>query len=786
MSLAKRKELLPGRNVCSEYPAINCDDALMTGNGSHRAEILGDPCSEQIFFSHELLYEPIWKNTPDPPDLTAIMPDLRKSLLAGNFQEAAALTDAEQRRQGAELIIVPGGDTYPARSLRVHRAFGMALNQQFAHSPVSYLRYLDLLNGECVVRWDTPQGAWRRGVFASFSKQAVFQRVTAPGRGLLNLDLTFLMPGEIPGKLEHPELCDIRLTIAGDMAVLSCAYCPEYGNKGYIAGIRIIRTGGTARAEGNRLRIENADALLLITRIVKYESDFNFGLAESLQRELYAISGDYEAMLAENRSALGGRMERSGISLSEGDAWAMSAEELIREQHSCKEFSAGLLEKLYDMGRFFQIVYTGSMPPSFGQHNINTNLQVCGGNITGLDKEMEVYFRFYEDKVEDFRTNARRLFGVRGLLASVHCDYNSGLCYHFSKTFPHYCWTGCLGWIYNEFWGHYLVTGDKNFLRDRIIPVLKEIALFFEEYASHTDTNGQSIFYPSFSPENPTPENGAPEGLCATSINAVMDIMICREVLDNLIDGCTELGIEQENIGRWKKQRAKLPKYLLDDEGGLKEWAWPTVGENYNHRHVSHHYDAWPGHVITWEDTPDLARAVLISNRKRAQQNDSAHGIIHRLFTAIRLKDLSDTIQNLKQLMEHGFLTRALNTFHNPYVTYFPDLLGAMPALLVEMAVYSAPGVVEFLPSMPGSLGKGVIKGIWLYTFAKLESMSWDVAKGFIRAELIPLRNQTLTLRCRRSMRTLRVDGREALLTGDHTRIEVKEAVPVTIDIELA
>jgi hypothetical protein len=76
---------------------------------------------------------------------------------------------------------------------------------------------------------------------------------------------------------------------------------------------------------------------------------------------------------------------------------------------------------------------------------------------------------------------------------------------------------------------------------------------------------------------------------------------------------------------------------LLDEEGGLREWAWPEVSENYDHRHVSHHYGVWPGHMITWEREPELAEAIRISNRKRSQQDDSAHGIIHRLLTAIRL-----------------------------------------------------------------------------------------------------------------------------------------------------
>lgn len=62
-----------------------------------------------------------------------------------------------------------------------------------------------------------------------------------------------------------------------------------------------------------------------------------------------------------------------------------------------------------------------------------------------------------------FRLNAKRFFGCRGVLGNVHCDYNSGLFYQFSIVYPHYCWTAMLGWIYNEFWGHYLVTGDKKF-----------------------------------------------------------------------------------------------------------------------------------------------------------------------------------------------------------------------------------------------------------------------------------------------------------------------------------
>jgi hypothetical protein len=776
MNPEKRRALLPEHCVSSSIPAVNFDDAFITGNGSHRVDILGDPFAERIAFTHELNYEPVWNKTPEPPDLTGILPDMRRLMLKGKYEEAINIVHNEQYRQGfAALIKETDNNVFlPPRSLERHHAFFLNINQQFSDRPEDYLRYLDMENGEVTVRWNTQAGVYRRRTFASFASKAVYQLFEAPEP--FSLSFTILPPD-----LAMPELCSIAIQSSEKAAVVSCAYCPEYGRKGYIAAMRIIRCSGTAQAVRESVTVEGASSLLLITRIMKYESNFSHDLAVEIMADLEKLDDNYNNVLAANRSYLGGRMGLSSINLSGGTGRAMTAEELIREQHTCGEFSAALLEKLYDMGRFFQIIDTGKIPPMWGQHNINTNLQVCAGNITGLDREMDVYFRYYESKFDDFRINAKRLFGARGLLCSVHCDYNSGLYYHFSRTFPHYCWTGCLGWIYNEFWGHYLVSGDREFLKNRIIPVLKEIALFFEDYAKDTDSEGQSIFYPSFSPENPTPEL---RGVYATSINSVMDIMICREVLDNLIGGCRELGIEDENIPHWEEQQARLPKYLLDDEGGIKEWAWASINENYNHRHVSHHYDVWPGHAITWEDTPELARAVLISNRKRGQQNDSAHGIIHRLFTAIRLKDLGDTVHNLKQLMEHGFITRTLNCYHNPYAVHCPDLTGAMPAVLAEMIVYSAPGVVEFLPALPASLKKGNIRGIWLYTFAKLEHLEWDLESGSLNAELISIRDQKIKLRLRRKFSEVVVNKQILSPAGDHVLVDIKAGVPYCIKIK--
>ena len=313
------------------------------------------------------------------------------------------------------------------------------------------------------------------------------------------------------------------------------------------------------------------------------------------------------------------------------------------------------------------------------------------------------------------------------------------------------------------------------------------MALFYEDYACDRGPDGKVIFYPSFSPENPTPNPGyetvTSRDRNPTRINSVMDIAICREILMNLIDGCKTLGIEQDNIPHWEAQLADLPTYLLDLDGGLKEWAWPTIEENYNHRHVSHHYDVWPGRAVTPEKDPELSEAIIISNRKRAQQDDSAHGIIHRAFTAIRLKDMEEAEQNLSQLLNHGFVRRTLQTSHFPYRGVFPDLTGAVPAFLVEMCVFSEPGTVEFLPVMPDNLMNGAIDGVWLYTFAKLNHMDWN-EKG-IHASITSNQAQTLTLRNRREGCRILVNGKELTKDGDHVQYTFKAGETAKIEIIL-
>lgn len=436
----------------------------------------------------------------------------------------------------------------------------------------------------------------------------------------------------------------------------------------------------------------------------------------------------------------------------------MSSEELLADQKTHIGYNLNLISKLFDVGRYWQMVSSGEFPPILGHLNINVNLQVAGGNQANLPEAMDAFYHWIEGVIPDSKKNAANMFGTRGMVVATHPDRETGVLYHFDGGWPHHYWISAGGWAYSPFWDRYLVTGDKEFLRDHVMPGLRELALFYEDFLTETDKDGNFIFVPSYSPEN-WPGNinegavGHPN--IPTVLNATMDIMVCREVLTHLIEGAEILGTDSGDIPRWEELLAKMPPYLLDEEGALKEWAWPTLDEFQDHRHISHMYGVWPADEIDPDRTPELAKASWLANRKRAQGNGSGHGISHRLLAAARLKD--DYIVNfeLKQLIEQGYFSQTLMAYHNPYSQPFGDQQGSVLTVLMEMLLYSREGVVELLPALPETLDHGSIKGILSRSFARIDDLIWDMNARTANLTITSLRNQDITLIVRHGIESI-------------------------------
>ena len=820
MTLAERlnRKILPQRGFCSIVPGELVSESLTSGNGSTTIELMGDPYAEQILFHHESLLMP-WKKPLEAPQVADIFPQVRQMVLDGKDREAMTLAldhmNASPIKQDTEPHL-----TVPA--------FLMHLDLPKTASVKDYLRTLDFETGEANVHWSDEHGDWARQTFTSRPDDVVVQWLTAPAGQPLNVRISLQKSAEwsvfsgmdwgshaginaiapdreafapsaiyqVPPQ-KGVEAGNVRQDFNEQRLIYKCILDSSVDSSGYAGVVRVVRDDGSARMDGDALVIENATSVLLLTRI-EYFPDFSDDKVESLRQAVEGLTADYAALLDRHRKVQSEALNRVTVDFGGAAQYGMSTEELLSDQRSRPDYSPALLEKVFEMGRHWFILNSGKYPSIAAEINATIDLQNAGAVQGDLREGMDAYFNWMESLAPDCRTNAKNIFGFRGALYPLFPDKGVGANFYYTASsgigiWPY--WISAGGWCARQFWEHYLVTGDEEFLRNRVLPAYRDLALFYEDFLTATDKNGNYIFAPSISPEN-VPANTDPKG--PSLINATMDIAVCREVLTNLIQASEILGANVDSVSKWKAMLAKMPPYLVEPDGTLKEWAWPTLQEHYNHRHVSHLYGAWPGDEIDPDRTPQLARAAEIADRRRtfdtlgtsvAGETLPAFARCHRALVGARLKDNIIVDIQLRQLMEQGYVSAALRCSREPYAVPVPDAHGGVPAIVMEMLAYSRPGVIEVLPALPETLVKGSISGMLARTFTRIDKLTWDMDARTVEMTVTSLRKQVITLIARYGIEEITASAgalAAPLKRGTaNCDLHLPEGKPVTIHLKL-
>jgi hypothetical protein len=820
MPLAERvsRKIVPQRGFCSIAPGELVSESLISGNGAMTIELMGDPYAEQILFHHESLLMP-WKKPLEAPNVADIFPQVRQMVLEGKDREAMML--ALQHMNDSPIK----QDTEPHLTVP---AFLMHLDLAKTASVTDYLRTLDFETGEAKVYWTDEQGDWVRQTFTSRPDNVVVQWLTAPAGQPLNVRTALQRSAEwsmvsgmdwgsqaginttapdraafAPSALypvapaKGVEATDAWQASNEQRLIYKCRLDPSVDDSGYAGVVRVVRNGGSARMDGDTLVVENASSVMLLTRI-EYFPEYGEDKVEALRQAVEGITADYPALLARHQKVQSEMLNRVTVDFGGASQFGLATEELLSDQRSRPDYSPALLEKIFEMGRLWFIVNSGQYPSIAPEVNSAIDLQTAGAVQGDLREGMEAYFNWMESLVPDYRTNAKNIFGFRGASYPLFPDKGVGAKFYYTGSsgigiWPY--WISAGGWYLRQFWEHYLVTGDEEFLRKRVVPAYKDLALFYEDFLTATDKNGNYMFVPSISPEN-VPRNMDASG--PSLINSTMDIAACREVLTNLIQASEILGTDQDSAPKWKAMLAKMPPYLLEPDGTLKEWAWPTLEEHYNHRHVSHLYGAWPGDEFDPDRTPQLARAALIADRRRtfdtlatavAGETLAAYTRCHRALVGARLKDNVIVDVQLRQLMEQGYVSTALRCSREPYAVPVPDAHGGIPAIMMEMLFYSRPGVIEVLPALPPTLIRGSIKGMLARTFARIDKLTWDMNARTVELTVTSFRKQDVTLIARYGIEEITTSA--GVLASPLQRdtancdLHLPEKKPVTIYLKL-
>ena len=308
------------------------------------------------------------------------------------------------------------------------------------------------------------------------------------------------------------------------------------------------------------------------------------------------------------------------------------------------------------------------------------------------------------------------------------------------------------------FYDYYRFTGDRAFLAKRAIPLMKEIALFYEDFLIEKDAKGHYIYRPSMSPE---------VGALIISDNSTFDVAIAKELLTNLIEGCQELGIEQKNVRKWQAMLKNMPPYQIGPGEDLAEWADGSFRHAYNHRHHSPFYPVFRSFEFSPETTPKLWKAAKVALQKKGDlwlRNRRADwwGIpFGRAFHAqsaayLGQGDVVDEIVN--SMADRVYPSLHMSLRPNGGIFNF-DGNGAFPDIINRSLAFSLGGTLDLLRSVPPSWPTGSIRGILVRGQIRIDRLQWNQIKGIVDLELTSSIAQQITLRvpASKSIDTLKI-----------------------------
>ena len=327
------------------------------------------------------------------------------------------------------------------------------------------------------------------------------------------------------------------------------------------AVVRVLTVGGETTDGPDAMHVSGADRVTLYLKL--FPGERRSTAWSRLQSELADVTASYADLLHTHATAH--RALFSAVTLDLGadtTSHALSTDELLLQAYR-GEAPVALVEKLWAYGRYLLISSSregGNPCPlqglwggeyegfwSFNMANENLEMiywQALSGNMPDL---LLPVFDYYDRMMDDFRANARNIYGCRGIFIPAVTTPASGRLENLQPHIIH--WTGAAGWLAQHYYDYYLHTQDVAFLRARALPFLRETAHFYQDFFI-IDEGGMYLSLPSNSPEN-TPGNWvnqAGRGSMQTTINATMDFAIAKEVLLHLIEGATYTGMYADEV----------------------------------------------------------------------------------------------------------------------------------------------------------------------------------------------------------------------------------------------
>ncbi len=710
----------PEHGYSTNLPATKWEESMITGNGTFGALVMGFPMKERIIFSHEKLFMPETPPT-QAPDLGGSLGTIRELVLSGQGEKASELAVELGKKVGIDGMIWTD-PMIPACQMEI---------ELLDKDPVlNYSRSVNYETGEAATAWTTRKGLFKRTLFASRADGIIAMKFSSPdgipSNFRIRLSQLPIEEGETNDEEQEFQSGDLIENVTSSVQKNGgLKYTTEFKKKwegslkGYTVENRVTHCDGTLRTDGEWLYLEGCTDVLLISDIsLSYELPVSTETGVKQVPEM-----DYEVLLKRHAIIHGEMFNRFSLSLGNDDGLYQTPYQLIKSS-SFGNLNNRLVEELCEAARYILISSTGEIPPTLqgiwggtwrpawsGDFTLNGNVPsaIASGLNTNFQEVTEAHMDYMYSMMDDFRDNARDLYGAPGIFVPSRSS-SSGKTYHYGEYYPHLFWFAGGAWTSHFFYDYWQYTGDDQFLKERVIPFMLAAAEFYEFILTEGD-DGHLMFLPSYSPEV------GPQGKHPLSINATMDVAALKQLLRNLLH-LVDLGyLETSKNATWNQILANLPAYAIDETGDLKEWIWPGLKNNNQHRHASHLYPLFYEVDPDFEASPELQAAAVtaIENRLKYRRDNNgaemAFGLVQKGLAAAHLQDAEHAYECVDWLC-NSYWSPAFTSYHDPGEIFNVDICGGLPALVTEMIIQSSADDITLLPALTDQWPDGKIMGV--------------------------------------------------------------------------